>query len=364
MVNFILINNKNMALSVGIVGLPNVGKSTLFNALTKNSAPSSNYPFCTIDPNIGIVSVSDYRLGKLAKISKPEKIIPCTIEFIDIAGLVKGAHKGEGLGNKFLSHIRECDAICEVVRNFQDDNIVHVNGKVDPIQDRETINLELIFADLNTVEKRLASITKEARGHDKEAVKMQKILRKLKAHLGQGKAIRELELNQEEKILIKELNLLSIKPIIYVLNGNDNSKIINKKWDGEILFLNAKLGAEIAELLKKEQKEYIREFGIDKSDLDKLIQACYRLLNLITYFTTGPKETRAWTIERGTLAPQAAGKIHTDFESGFIRAEVISYKDFIRAGGEAKAREKGLLRTEGKNYEIKDGDVCHFLVNR
>lgn len=354
-----------MSLSIGIVGLPNVGKSTLFNALTKNKALSSNYPFCTIDPNVGIVKVPDKRLAKLAKISKPEKIIPTAIEFIDIAGLVKNAHKGEGLGNKFLSYIRKCDAICEVVRNFKDDNITHVNGKIDANRDRETINLELIFADLETVEKRLASINRDVRSHDKNAIALQDLLNKLKSHLEQSKAARSLDLNQEEKNLIKELNLLSIKPILYVLNCNDDSPEIEKSnWDGEVLCLNAKLGSEIAELPKEAQGEYIRELGMDQSDLDKLIQASYKLLNLITYLTTCPKETRAWTITRGTRAPQAAGKIHSDFEAEFIRAEIINWKDLVQVGNETKAKESGLLRTEGKDYIIQDGDVCHFLVGK
>jgi len=353
-----------MSFSLGIVGLPNVGKSTLFTALTQKQVNISNYPFCTIDSNVGVVKVPDERLEKIAAISKPKKIIPTTVEFVDIAGLVKGAHQGEGLGNQFLSHIRECDAICEVVRNFSDKNIIHVHGKVDPENDKETINMELIFADLHTVEKRLAKVAKEAKSGGKEIIKLKDLLEKLKKVLEAGKALRELELNEEERRVIKELNLLTIKPIIYVLNSNEEDKIIKGEWDGEILVLNAKIEEEIAGLSKKEQKEYIRELGLNQSGLDKLIKISYKLLGLLTFFTTGPNETRAWTVKRGVKAPQAAGEIHTDFEKGFIRAEIINWQKFIEAGGEQAAREKGLIRTEGKDYVMQDGDICHFLFNK
>jgi hypothetical protein len=353
-----------MSLSIGIVGLPNVGKSTLFNILTKKQVEASNYPFCTIDPNVGVVKVPDDRLDKIAQISQPAKIIPTFIEFTDIAGLVKGAHEGEGLGNQFLSHIRECDAICEVVRDFKDPNVIHVNGEIDPIGDQETINMELIFADLKTVEKRLEKVAREIKSGDKEIAKQKEILERIKTLLDQGKAARELEIKEEEKIFIKSLSLLTIKPIIYALNSDDTEKNTDFNWDGEAIRINVKLEEEIAKLPEEEQTEYMKELGIEKSGLDKLITASYKLLGLETFFTTGKDETRAWTIKKGSKAPQAAAEIHTDFEKGFVRAEVINWKKFIEAGGENKAKELGLIRTEGKDYIVQDGDICNFLINK
>jgi len=353
-----------MSLSIGIVGLPNVGKSTLFNALTKNKAEASNYPFCTIDPNVGVVKVPDERLEALATVSKPKKIIPTIIEFVDIAGLVKGAHQGEGLGNQFLARIRECDAICEVVRVFKDSNVIHVNGEVNPKSDQETIGLELIFADLATVEKRLAKVVKDAKSGDKEIIKERQLLEKIKNFLAAGKAIREIDFIDEEKKYLKNFNLLTAKPIIYVYNTDENTLAEKNDGPDEIIAINAKIEAEIGELAEEERAEYTKELGLERSGLEKLIQASYKLLGLITFFTTGPDETRAWTVKQGTKAPLAAGVIHTDFTKGFIRAEIINWQDFITAGSEARARELGLLRTEGKDYIIKDGDVCHFLINK
>ncbi|MFH1997577.1 MAG: redox-regulated ATPase YchF [Patescibacteria group bacterium] len=352
-----------MSLSIGIVGLPNVGKSTLFNALTKKQVAVENYPFCTIDPNVGIVEVPDERLNKLARVSKPAKIIPTTIKFIDIAGLVKGAHKGEGLGNQFLAHIRECDAICEVVRDFQDNNIIHVDGKIDPDGDVETINLELIFSDLNTVEKRLSKAEKNARTGDKKLIEYKNLLQKIKQNLEKGTSARAIELNADEKKQIYDLNLITIKPIIYILNVselNEQKKLQNNKT----IQIDVKLEQEISALPENEQKEYIKELGLVQSGLDKLIQTCYELLDLITFFTTGADETRAWTVNNRAIAPQAAGVIHTDFEKSFIRAEIINWEKFIKADGEQKAREQGLIRTEGKDYVMQDGDVCNFLCKQ
>lgn len=355
-----------MSLSIGIVGLPNVGKSSLFNLLTKKGVEAANYPFCTIDPNVGVVKVPDERLEQLAIISKSEKIIPTTIEFVDIAGLVAGASQGEGLGNKFLAHIRECDAICEVIRDFKDENIIHVSGKLDPESDKETINLELILADLATVEKRLVNLKRESRSGDKEAIFQVAILERILAHLTNSQAARDLEFTEEEESFVKSLCLLTTKPIIYVLNVDDNygGEELLRGVSEQVLSINIKTEEEIAALPEEDQAEFIKELGLEKSGLDKLIAAAYRLLGLETFLTTGPLETRAWTVKSGTKAPQAAGVIHTDFIKGFVRAEVIQWDKLVESGSEAKAREAGLMRTEGKDYIVKDGDVCHFLINK
>jgi len=360
-----------MSFKVGIVGLPNVGKSTLFKALTRKQVDIANYPFCTIEPNVGTVAVPDFRLQKLADLYESLKIVPTIIEFVDIAGLVRGAHEGQGLGNKFLSHIREVDAICEVVRAFEDPNVIHVEGKINPMSDIETIGLELIFADLETVKKRLESLARQLKGsREKNLVKTNEILIKAQTALEKGTAARDLGLSDEEKNLIKELSLLTLKPMLFALNvaeqniksskGEILSKFNLKLNPEEIILISAKIESELADLPPDEAKNYLKELGIEESGLDQLIKASYSKLNLITFLTAGPKETRAWTIRKGALAPEAAGKIHTDFEKGFIRAEVINWQDLIRAGGETRAKEKGLIRSEGKEYAVKDGDVVEF----
>jgi ribosome-binding ATPase len=350
-----------MSFSVGIVGLPNVGKSTLFNALTKQQAQASNFPFTTIDPNVGVINVPDERIEKLAALEKSEKLVPTSIEFVDIAGLVKGAAEGAGLGNKFLSHIREVDAIVQVVRFFENKDIIHVDGSVDPARDMEVINLELMLADLSTVNKRLESLTREIKSGNKEALVLKTALEKTKTALDEGRMARSVQFTDEELRLVRQLQLLTMKPIMYVANTNDPQvKSINGI---DLLPIDVKIEAELSELTLEEQKEYMKELGMTESGLDKLARAAYKLLNLITFFTAGPMETKAWTILKGTKAPQAAGVIHTDFEKGFIKAEVIAWDKLLEAGSYAAARDKGWLRLEGKEYVMQDGDVCHFRFN-
>ena len=362
-----------MGIKCGIVGLPNVGKSTLFNALTKAGIQAENYPFCTIEPNVGIVPVPDPRLNKLSAIVDPEKVLPTTIEFVDIAGLVAGASKGEGLGNKFLANIRETDAIANVVRCFEDDDVVHVAGKVDPLNDIEVINTELALADMDSVEKAIHKTAKVAKSGDKEAKAKLVLFEQVRAQLDEGKLVRAMGLDDDQKLMLRELFLLTIKPAMYIANvsedGFENNPLLDKvreyaaQEDAPVVPVCAAIESEMVELDDEEKQDFLNEMGLEEPGLNRVIRAGYELLGLQTYFTAGKKEVRAWTVKRGATAPQAAGVIHTDFQKGFIRAEVTAYDEYIQYNGEQGAKEAGKLRLEGKEYIVQDGDVMHFRFN-
>ncbi len=364
-----------MALKSGIVGLPNVGKSTLFNALTNAKALAANFPFATKEPNVGIITVPDERLDQLAGLVNPQKVIPTTVEIVDIAGLIKGASKGEGLGNQFLANIREVDAIIHVIRCFDNDNVIHVDGSVDPVRDKEIIDTELILKDLETAEKRMERLRKAAKGGDKEAVRNVEVGNKIYNHLEQGEPARSLELEEDEMEIYTDMQLLTAKPILYVCNvdedsvheGNRHVEAFKKAIENEpaeVILVSAQIEADIAELDTKEERlEFLEDMGLNEPGVNRVILASYKLLNLITYFTAGEKEVRAWTVRKGAKAPEAAGVIHTDFEKGFIRAQVIKYNDFIEYGSEPKVKVAGKLGIEGKEYVVTDGDIMHFLFN-
>ena len=362
-------------MKIGIVGLPNVGKSTMFNSITKAGAECANYPFCTIEPNVGVVAVPDERIDKLAEMYKPQKVTKAVVEFVDIAGLVKGASKGEGLGNKFLSHIREVDAICQVVRCFEDSNVIHVDGSVNPLRDIETINLELIFADMETLEKRLEKAKKNLKADKKYQVEID-LIEKIKVNLEKGIPARAIEFNEDEQEMLKEMFLLTAKPIIYIANiseeqiqNSENEQMVNQvkeyasKENAEVITLCVKIEEELSGLGEQDKKEMLEVLGLEESGLDKLIKKSYDLLGLMSFLTAGEPEVRAWTIKKGTKAPKAAGKIHSDIERGFIKAEIVSYDDLVREGSMIAAKEKGLVRQEGKDYIMQDGDIVLFKFN-